>query len=242
MTHPPSQERVANLELLVKSLPDYQAPRGETADALRRVQVLLRLERHDEDRVIGQNERAVAEQPDNAAARHFLALAQQAKGNNVEARGNYEKARALDPRLPGLDRDMGRLYGQIGEFQLAREAFDRAIKADPREALNYLYLGEMYERDNNLREAVNAYLNATNLAPYSAVAFNRLGVTYGRMNRQGEGYYYVGRSMLLQDDDERAVADYERAIKVLGAGSPRGQMIKEEMEGIKSRRSWLSRG
>jgi beta-barrel assembly-enhancing protease len=236
LTHPPSQERVANLELILKSLPDHPALRSEPADALKRVQVLLRLERHEEDGVIGENERALADQPDNAAARHFLALAQQTKGKNTEARANYEKARALNPRLPGLDRDMGRLYGQIGEFTLAREAFDRAIKADPRDALNYLYLGEMYERDNNMREAANAYLSATNLAPYSAVAFNRLGVAYGRMNRQGEGYYYLGRSMLLQDDDERAVADYERAIKILGSGSPRGQMIKEELEAIKSRR------
>jgi hypothetical protein len=46
--------------------------------------------------------------------------------------------------------------------------------------------------------------------------------------------------MLLQDEDDRAVADYERAIKALGEASPRAQMIKEEIASIKSRRSWLS--
>jgi hypothetical protein len=40
----------------------------------------------------------------------------------------------------------------------------------------------------------------------------------------------------LQDEDEKAVSDYERAIKIVGANSPRGQVIKEEMEAIKSRR------
>jgi predicted Zn-dependent protease len=236
LTHPMTQERVANIELIIRSLPERSAVRGEGVDSLKRIQILIRLERHEEDAVIAESERTLAEQPDNASARHFLALAQQAQGKTGQARANYEKARSLDPRLPGLDRDMGRLYGQMGDFQLAREAFDRALKAEPREALNYLYLGEMYERDNNLREAANAYLSATNLAPYSAVAFNRLGVAYGRMNRPGEGYYYLGRSLLLQDEDEKAVSDYERAIKIVGANSPRGQVIKEEMEAIKSRR------
>jgi predicted Zn-dependent protease len=236
LTHPVTQERMANIELIIKSLPERAAARGESVDELRRIQVLIRLERHEDEAIIAENERALSENDGNAPARHFLALAQQAKGKTAEARTNYEKARALDPKLPGLDRDMGRLYSQMGEFQLAHESLDRAIKAEPREALNYLYLGECYERENNLREAANAYVNATNLAPHSAVAFNRLGVAYGRMNRQGEGYYYVGRSMLLQDDDARAVADYERSVKIFGPNSPRGQMIKEEIETVKSRK------
>jgi cytochrome c-type biogenesis protein CcmH/NrfG len=65
--------------------------------------------------------------------------------------------------------------------------------------------------------------------------FNRLGLAYGRMNRPGDGYYYLARSFLLQDEDARAIADFERAIKVLGPASPRGQMIKEELERLKAR-------
>jgi predicted Zn-dependent protease len=239
LTHPVTKERIANIERIISSLPERAAMR-ETPDAVRRLQTLLRLDRHEEDSIIAESERALSEQPNNAEARHYLAIAQYAQGKVPQARENFEKARGLDPHRPGIDRDLGRLYSQAGEFPLAREAFDRAIRAEPRDAVNYLYLGEMYERDNNMREAANAYLNATNLAPYSALALNRLGVAYGRMNRPGEGYYYIGRSMLLQDEDERAVADYERAIKALGDASPRAQMIKEEIATIKSRRSWLS--
>jgi predicted Zn-dependent protease len=235
LTHPVTKERMANIERIIHSLPE-RAPARETPDAVRRIQTLLRVDRHEEDAVIAENERVLSEEPDNAEARHNIAIAQLALGKVGVARGNFEKVRGLDPRRPGIDRDLGRLYGQIGEFQLAREAFDRAIKVEPRDAVNYIYLGEMFERENNLREAANAYLNAINLAPYSPLALNRLGVAYGRMNRPGEGYYYIGRSFLLQDDDERAVADYERAIKILGPASPRAQMIKEEVDAIKSRR------
>ncbi len=234
LTHPLTQDRVANVELIIRSL-NVERPRSEGPDPLKRMQVILRLERHDEDSVIGEYEKLVSQYPDNAEARHLLAVAQQFQGKSAPARGNYEKARALDPRRPGIDRDMGRLYSQIGEFQLAHEAFERALRAAPREALNFLFLGELLERENNLRDAANAYLSASNLSPLAPLPPYRLGAVYGKMNRLGDGYYYLGRSMLLQDEDEKAMADFERAIKILGPASPRGQVIKEEIEALKAR-------
>jgi predicted Zn-dependent protease len=234
MTHPMTQERVANMELLIRSV-KMERPGSDGPDPLKKIQVMLRLERHDEAAVINEYERIAGQSPDNAEARHFIALAQQSQGKLAESRANYEKARALDQRRPGIDRDLGRLYGQMGEFQLAHEAFNRALNAQPRDALNHLYLGELFEREGNLRDAARVYLDATNLAPLSPVAFNRLGLAYGRMNRPAEGYYYLARSMLLQDEDARAIADFERAIKILGPNSPRGQMIKEELDRLKAR-------
>ncbi|HEY2987355.1 MAG TPA: M48 family metalloprotease [Candidatus Binatia bacterium] len=234
LTHPVSGDRVANVELIIRSLP-AERPRSDGPDPLKRIQTLLRLERHEEEEVVREYERQAQKNSDDAEARHLLALGQFFQGKLTAARENFEKARALDPKRPGIDRDLGKLYGQMGEFQLAHEAFDRAIRGEPREAVNYLSLGELYERENNLRDAAGAYFNATNLAPLSPVAFYRLGVTYGRMNRQADGHYYLARSFLLQDDDARAVADYERAIKILGPTSPRGQMIKEELDTLKAR-------
>jgi len=234
MTHPMTQDRIANVERIIRSL-NTERSRSEGPDPLKRIQVMLRLEQHDEAAVIGEYARLAGQNPDNAQARHFIALAQQSQGKLPEARANYEKARTLDPALPGIDRDLGRLYGQMGEFQLAHEAFDRAARAQPREALNYFFLGDLFERENNLREASQAYLNASNLSPLSPIMFNRLGLAYGRMNRPGDGYYYLARSFLLQDEDARAIADFERAIKTLGPNSPRGQMIKEELERLKAR-------
>ena len=233
MTHPMTQERVANMEQLTRT--NVERPRSDGPDPLKKIQVMLRLERHDEAAVISEYERIASPNSDNAEARHFVALAQQAQGKLAESRANYEKARALDARRPGIDRDLGKLYGQMGEFQLAHEAFNRALSAQPREALNHLYLGELFEREGNLRDAARVYLDATNLAPLSPVAFNRLGLAYGKMNRPGEGYYYLARSMLLQDEDARAIADFERAIKILGPNSSRGQMIKEELDRLKAR-------
>jgi tetratricopeptide (TPR) repeat protein len=157
-------------------------------------------------------------------------------GQLSEARDNYEKARMLNAQSAGLERDLGRLYTRTGDFVSARAAFDRALALEPKESLTYLYLGELLEKESDLRAAAGAYLNALNLSPLWDKPPYRLGVVYGKLNRLGDAYYYLGRSQLLQDEDQKAMADYERAIKVLGDNSPRGQVIKEELITLRARR------
>jgi hypothetical protein len=63
-----------------------------------------------------------------------------------------------------------------------------------------------------------------------------LSVVYGKLDRLADAYYYHGRWLLLQDDDQRAAVDFDKAIKILGEQSPRGQLIKEELAALRSRR------
>jgi cytochrome c-type biogenesis protein CcmH/NrfG len=135
-----------------------------------------------------------------------------------------------------LNRDLGRLYTQTGDFTLAHAAFNQALAAEPKEPLTYLYLGELYEKEGDLRGAAGAYLNANNLSPLWDKPPYRLSVVYGNLDRLGDAYYYHGRSLLLQDDDKRAIADFEKALKILGPNSPRGQLIKEEVATLRARR------
>ncbi|HEY5542097.1 MAG TPA: tetratricopeptide repeat protein, partial [Candidatus Binatia bacterium] len=62
------------------------------------------------------------------------------------------------------------------------------------------------------------------------------GVVYSKLDRLGDAYYYLGRSFLLQDEDQKAIADYERAIKISGENSPRGQVIREELKALRARK------
>lgn len=235
MTHPVTQERVANAELVLKSLGKTE-PRTELPDPLKKVKVLIRLQRHEEDTVLEEYRKLVRQNPQDPEALQLYAFVQQRKGQLSEARDNYEKAKKLNPDHPGLQRDLGRLYTQMGDFVAARAAFDRASALDPKEPLTYLYLGEMLERASDLRGAAGAYLNALNLSPLWFRPPYRLGLVYGKLNRLGDAYYYHGRSNLLQDEDQRAIADYEKAIKLLGENSPRGQLIKEEIAILRVRR------
>jgi beta-barrel assembly-enhancing protease len=236
MTHPLSQERVANVELVIRSL--GQTPgKSDEPDPIKKIQIILRSERYESERVIEEYEKLVGQKPASAEPVHLLAFAQQLAGKLPQARENFEKARRLNPKSPGLDRDMGQLYTKLEEYRLAREALDRALAVEPREPLNYLYLGELLEIQSDLRGAVGAYLMAHNLSPLWDKPPHRLGVAYGKLNRLGDAYYYLGRSSLLQDEDEKAIADFEKAVKLLGADSPRAQEIKEELKRIKARKN-----
>lgn len=235
LSHPVTQERVANAELVVKSLGATDI-RPDDLDTLKKVQTIIRMERPNRDTVISEYTKQVQQNPDNAESLHLLAFAQQLKGDLPAAKRNYEQARKLNPNHPGRQRDIGRFYSQIEDFGAARAAFDRALALEPNEPLTYFYLGEMLERSGDLRSAAGAYLNAHNLAPLWDRPPQRLGLVYGKLDRFGDGHYYLGRSYLLQDEDERAIAEFERGLKITGANTPRGQVIAEELKVLKNRK------
>jgi predicted Zn-dependent protease len=235
MSHPITQERVANAELVVRSLGVVQT-RTESPESLKKIQTIIRMSRPGAEAVVKELEKAVQQNPDNPEQRYLLGFAQQLQGQLAEAERNFDQARRARPDNPALQRDLGRLYGQKGDFVGSRQAFDRALALEPNEPLTYLYLGEMLEKSGDLRSAAGAYLNAQNLAPLWDRPPYRLGMVYGKLDRPGDGYYYLGRSHALQDDDERAIADYERAIKIAGANSPRGQVIRDELKILRNRR------
>jgi beta-barrel assembly-enhancing protease len=235
MSHPMSQERVANMEQILRSLGKTEV-RTEQPDPLKKVQIIIRMDQYEGDAVVGEYEKLVRQNPQNAEFLQLLGFAEQLKGQLAQAKQNYEKARQLSPNNASLQRDLGRLYTQLGDTASARAAFDGALAQEPKEPLTYLYLGELFEKQGDLRSAAGAYLNANNLSPLWDKPPYRLGVVYGKLDRLGDAYYYLGRSLLLQDEDEKAIANFERAIKIAGENSPRGQLIKEELKTLRARR------
>ena len=237
LDHPPTPERVANAELLIRTMKTPAPPPvPPDVDPINKIHTLLRLERREADKIIAEQKRALSETPKNSEPYQLLGVVYFSKGMWQEARQNFETAAKLNPNSPGIDSDLGRVYTQTGDYDLARTAFDRAMTRDPKEALPYLYLGELFEKQGDLRSAAGAYLNAGNLAPLWDKPPYRLSIVYGKLDRPGEGYYYRGRSFLLQDEDEKAIADFERAIKILGPNSPRGQLIQDELRSLKARK------
>jgi predicted Zn-dependent protease len=235
LTHPVTQERVANAELVVKSL-GATPVRPNDPDALKKVQIVIRMDRPNRDDVVLQYEKLVKQDPQNPELHYLLGFAQLTQGNLTQAKKNYELARKTWPENAGLERDLGRLYGEMGDFTAARNAFEQALAVEPNEPLTYLYFGEMLERSGDLREAAGAYLNAQNFAPLWDRPYYKLGMLYGKLNRPSDGYYYLGRAYALQDEDEKAINNFERAIKIVGANSPRGQLIQEELSTLKNRK------
>ncbi len=235
LDHPLTQDRIANVELMIRSMkPSERAV--ERADPIKKIQTLIRIDRNQADAVIAEEKKLISEAPKNSQAYQFLGIAYFSKGMWHEARANLERAMALDPQCPGIDWDLGRLYTETKNYSLAHSAFDRALAKRTDDALTYVYLGELYEQESDLRDAAGAYFNASNLSPLWDKPPQQLGLVYGKLDRLGDAYYYLGKSLALEDEDEKAIADYEKAIKILGEKSPRAQLIKEELKILQARR------
>jgi tetratricopeptide (TPR) repeat protein len=235
MTHPVTQERVANMELVIRTLGKNESI-ATTDDPLRKIQLIIRLERQETDKALEEYRKLASQSPGDAEAAHLLGYIQHFKGALAEAQQNYQKAQTLDPKNPDISRDLGRLYTQMKDFDSARAEFDRALALEAKEPLNYFYLGEMFEKKGDLSLAAGAYLNALQLAPLWDRPPYSLGLVYGKLDRMGDAYYYLGRALLLQDEDEKAFAHLEKAIKLLGEGSPRGLAIRDELTILRAQR------
>jgi predicted Zn-dependent protease len=235
MTHPITSERVANMQQVIRSLGN-PVSRIEEPDPLKKIQLILRMERGEGAAALAGYEKLGAAKPNSAEVLYLLGYARQLMGHLAQARQSYEEARELSPDNPMLLRDLGRLYGQMGDMNKGEAILHRSLELQPREPLTYLYLGELYEKRTDYRSAVGAYLNAQNLAPLWDKPLYQLGIAYGKLDRMGDAYYYLGRSLLLQDEDEKAFAAFEKAVKIVGSGSPRGQMIMEELKSLRARR------
>ena len=203
---------------------------------MKKIQTLIRIERNETDAVIAEQKKQISQAPNDSQAYQLLGIAYFSKGMLPEAQENLERAMTLNPQNPGIDWDLGRLYTRLKNYSAAHAAFDRALARGSDEALTDVYLGELYEQESDLRDAAGAYLNASNLAPLWDKPVRQLGLVYGKLNRLGDAYYYLGKSLVLEDEDEKAIPNYEKAIKILGENSPRGQLIQEELKTLRARR------
>jgi len=101
------------------------------------------LERGEAGRALGRAEQAVALRGDSVDAWSYRGLAQKALGDLGAARESFERARQLDPTRAEVHNNLGSVYYDERQLDLAEAAFRRALEIDPgfteaRENLNTL--------------------------------------------------------------------------------------------------------
>ena len=108
MTHPITQERIANTELVIRSLGKTDI-RTEGPDLLKKMQIIIRIERRDADAVLAEYDKLVRQNPESSESLHLLGFAQQLTKQLPQAKQNYEKARRLSPEQSGSEPRCGAL-------------------------------------------------------------------------------------------------------------------------------------
>jgi predicted O-linked N-acetylglucosamine transferase (SPINDLY family) len=97
-----------------------------------------------------------------------------------EAMGYYKKVLKLDPDYAPAHINIGTLYYNQSDYELAEEHYRKAIESDPRYSLAYFDLGNVLDETQRLEEAILAYKVALQLAPTYADAHYNLALAYER--------------------------------------------------------------
>jgi tetratricopeptide (TPR) repeat protein len=100
-----------------------------------------------------------------------------------DAISSYKQVLELDPTYAPAHINLGTLYYNLSNYELAEQHYRKAIECDPRYALAYFDLGNVLDETQRLEEAVAAYKVALQLAPTYADAHYNLALAYERSQR-----------------------------------------------------------
>ncbi len=93
-----------------------------------------------------------------------------------DARADLEAAAALNPLDPLILNDLGALYLQVGEYDLAIQSFQRALEREPGNALAVANRGLALYRKKNVAGAIRDFRAAIALNKSLDTAYESLGV------------------------------------------------------------------
>lgn len=104
--------------------------------------------------VVGLTATALADKRADAKAQVAFGVAVAQKGLWKEATQRWENATALDPTYASAWNNLAIGYEQLGRFEDAKKAYERAIELDPKDQYirdNYQLFREIYDRQNRAR-------------------------------------------------------------------------------------------
>jgi tetratricopeptide (TPR) repeat protein len=101
----------------------------------------------------------------------------------TEAIAAYQKVLELDPKHAAAHINLGTLYYNRQDFNLAEKHYRGALQADPRYALAYFDLGNVLDETGRVQEAIQTYKTALQLAPTYADAHYNLALAYEKLRQ-----------------------------------------------------------
>jgi len=137
--------------------------------------------------------------------------------NAEEAISVYQKLLRLDPEHAAAHINLGTLYYNQSEYELAEKHYRKAIVCDPRYALAYFDLGNVLDETRRLPEAIAAYKAALQLVPTYADAHYNLALAYERCRKPRLALKHWRSYLKLDQQGPWAVHARAQYKKLLGA-------------------------
>jgi serine/threonine-protein kinase len=143
-------------------------------------------------------ERALALDPQLAAARVCLGTVLNGTGRHELALGAWQRAVDLEPTSDAAFRGLAFTYQQLGKPSEAEETFRRAIGLRPHYWGGYTWLGTFYYRQARYAEAEQMFKQVVGLAPDSFLGYSNLGGLYVVMGRYAKAIEMLERSVAIR--------------------------------------------
>lgn len=121
--------------------------------------------------------------PESAWTHMVLGNAAFALEKDQEARLEYAKALAIDPRLPNVNYRLGFLSYQAGEDESAEKYFREELKIEPEHSDTWLFLGETLKRRGKTKEAIPYLRHALAMDPASSLPYGALATALTETNQ-----------------------------------------------------------
>jgi tetratricopeptide (TPR) repeat protein len=101
----------------------------------------------------------------------------------TEAIAAYYKVLEIEPKHAAAHINLGTLYYNRQDFNLAEKHYRGALESDPRYALAYFDLGNVLDETGRVQEAIQTYKTALQLAPTYADAHYNLALAYEKLRQ-----------------------------------------------------------
>ena len=148
----------------------------------------------------------VGKYPDAQLLRWELGYAQLDAGLPERSIDSFDAAIRLDPECWAAWGGLGHAYTELGEWDLAEQAFRRRLSL--RESPNhYIFLCEVLNAKGDYRAALGCVEREVALRPDDAEAYLNLGLTCCNLGHWNDATAAFEKAIALDPEDPRAVAE-----------------------------------
>ncbi len=180
----------------------YRVPDTSDPSQLLRAKAQSEMDQKDFEAAAADWKLYLAQQPNDAASHFQLAYTDTELKKKDEARAEFEKAAALDPKMSEAWINLGLLLLD-SQPKDAVAPLTRAVALLPDQPRPHLLLGWALERSGQLSQAADEYRQAAKLAPASF-----------------DAHLFLARTLLASKDAAAAESEFRAALALRAASAP----------------------
>lgn len=141
------------------------------------------------------------------AVKHYVtALSMQNADFEQDAILELQEVVQLDPEFTLAHSLLGDLYEQMGDHEMAANAYEKACELDPWEFSDHFKLGKVYQTLERFLEAIKVFSHAITLSPQDIQANYSLGVCYYQVEDYEQAEKYCKKASQLDPANDKILA------------------------------------